>query len=239
MTQLLTKMKSLLFFFLFLSTGFIIGQDNAFMASIEWQVVYRGYANHFEYAVCDDCDTVFLSAIGADLEDVSQFGFNLTPQQNMRRVSVTSNCVKNQDTLKSTWRYSVHSLPKPNIYLGGINLEAEIDHVPESTFFAQERFSARYDEHTPLTNVYFTVSEWSISVGKDTFIGKSPKLSEAYKSAYFNAKRNAEIRFNYVIIQSPDGTNRKIELNRVYLKKSKKRTEIEVNSPNYLTPEKG
>lgn len=64
-------MKSFLFIFTLLFTGFIYGQENTFMASIEWQVVYRGYANQFEYAVCDDCDTVFLTTIGADLEDIN------------------------------------------------------------------------------------------------------------------------------------------------------------------------
>lgn len=182
-----------------------------FVANLNCQVVYRGVPNYFEFAVCDACDTVFITAIGAEILTQTSYSFEVVPTIRQRLILVSSNCVQGSDTILNTWRYNVRSIPMPNIYLGGNNLKNGLNLIVETAFFAQTRFSVRYDESVPLINIYFTVKEWSISAGKDTFTGTTAVLSAEYKHAFMSAKRKTAIQFNYVIIDFPDGRTEKIE----------------------------
>jgi len=161
--------------------------------------------------------------------------------QNQRDISVSTNCVQGKDTIRTTWRYNVKSLPNPTIYLGGINLvKANLSLLDEASFFGQTRLTARYDETEPLRNVYFTIKEWSISIGKTTYTGSSPLLTNEFKEAFVAARRKTAIKFNYVIVGFPDGRNKKINLDVLYFKKSKRNEKIEETDQNrYIAPEKG
>lgn len=221
------------------------GQENKspthFMANLNVQMVYRGISNYFEYAVCEDCDTVYVTANGAEILNQSTYSFEVVPLAGQRDISVSTNCVQGNDTIRTTWRYNVKSLSNPTIYLGGINLKkAHLDLLDETSFFGQTRLTARYDETVALINVCFTIKEWSISVGKKTFIESSPLLTNEYKEAFVAARRKTPIQFNYVIVGFPDGRNEKINLDVIYFKKSKRNEKIEVKDQNrYITPEKG
>lgn len=210
------------------------------MANLNVQVVYRGISNYYEYAVCEDCDTVYVTANGAEILNQSTYSFEVVPLAGQHDISVSTNCVQGMDTIRTTWRYNVKSLPNPTIYLGGINLKkSNLDLLDEASFFGQTSFYARYDETVELINVYFTIKEWSISVGKKTFVGSLPLLTNEYKEAFVAARRKTPIEFNYVIVGFPDGRNQKINLDVLYFKKSKRNEKIEVRDQNrYITPEK-
>lgn len=230
--------------YLLCSISSIHGQEEKmpthFMANLNAQMVYRGISNYYEYAVCENCDTLFITAIGAEILNQSTYSFEVVPLTGRRDISVSTNCVQGNDTIRTTWRYNVKSLPNPTIYLGGINLKkANMSLLDEASFFGQTRLTARYDETVELINIYFTIKEWSISVGKKTFIGSSPLLSNEYKEAFLAARRKTPIQFNYVIVGFPGDRNQKINLDVIYFKKSKRNEKIEVKDRNrYITPEK-
>lgn len=153
-----------------------------FMANLNVQLVYSGMSNYYEYAICEDCDTVYVTANGAEILNQSTYSFEVVPLAGQRDILVSTNCVQGNDTIRTTWRYNVKSLPNPTIYLGGINLKkANMSLLDEASFFGQTRLTARYDESVSLSFVAFNIKEWSISVGKKTFIGSSPLLTNEYK----------------------------------------------------------
>lgn len=241
----MNQMKTILYIFSLLSSiASVFGQEEKkpshFMANLNAQMVYRGISNYYEYAVCENCDTIFITTIGAEILNQSTYSFEVVPLPGRRDISVATNCVQGMDTIRTAWRYNVRSLPNPTIYLGGINLKkSNLDLLDEASFFGQTRLTARYDETVELINVYFSIKEWSISVGEKTFIGSSPLLSNEYKEAFLAARRRTPIKFNYVIVGFPGGRDKKINLDVIYFKKSKRNEKIEVKDQNrYITPEK-
>jgi hypothetical protein len=111
------------------------------MANLNVQVVYRGISNYYEYAVCEDCDTVYVTANGAEILNQSTYSFEVVPLAGQHDISVSTNCVQGMDTIRTTWRYNVKSLPNPTIYLGGINLKkSNLDLLDEASFFGQTSF---------------------------------------------------------------------------------------------------
>jgi|GEM_PF-2858974 len=50
-----------------------------FMASLSVQVVYEGISNLYEYSVCEGCDTVFITARGAEILNQSAYRFEIFP----------------------------------------------------------------------------------------------------------------------------------------------------------------
>ena len=135
---------------------------------------------------------------------------------------------------------SQKSLPQPNIYLGGIEVGVNFNHVKEVNLFDQTRFSVRYDETVPLTGIKFRAIEWSIKVGKTTFISEGAKLTDDFRNAFVEARKGTKVYFDYVTIITPDGLARKIKLDQTYIKKEKRNAEYEFDTEQqkWLTPER-
>jgi hypothetical protein len=100
----INEMKTILSIFSLLSSiASLYGQEEKepshFLANLNVQMVYRGISNYYEYAVCDDCDTVYVTAIGAEILNQSTYSFELVPLPGQRDISVSTNCVQGNGKL--------------------------------------------------------------------------------------------------------------------------------------------
>lgn len=212
------------------------------ISNVEARVLYRGYDNNLELFSCADCDSVFVSSLSAKVQMLNSLQFVVTPKTGSRTLVLRVNCIKGIDTTV-LWSepYSVKSMPYPKVYLGGIDLEKDINIVKEVNLFSQNRFLVRYDENVQLTGVKFRVTEWLIRIGNETFTNKNAKLTAEFKAAFQKARKGKKIYFDYVNIIAPDGITRRINIDQVYRKKSKRNTEYdpaELQRP-WLSPECG
>jgi hypothetical protein len=69
------------------------------MANLNVQMVYRGISNYYEYAVCENCDTAFITANGAEILNQSTYSFEVVPLAGQRDISVSTNCVQGNGKL--------------------------------------------------------------------------------------------------------------------------------------------
>ncbi len=238
-------MKILVIITLLLNSIFCFAQNEpikGLISNVEFKTLYRGYNNRMELIVCEACDSVFISSSDAEIIRKDEVTFFVKPNANTRDLILSINCINGKDTTK-LWseRYRVQALPKPKVYLGGIDINSDFNHVKEMNLFAQKRFAIRYDMDVHLTNVKFSLTEWSIKVGKNTFTNSNQNITAEFKNAFKKAKKGTAIYFDYVSILGPDGVARKINLNQTYYKKAKRNADygVDPNQDRYLHPESG
>lgn len=190
------------------------------ISNTNWDFVYRAYDNPFEFANCNDCDTVKVIATGGTVNRISGTEFTVRPKPNVRELVINLVCkTGGKDLVLSRDAYQVHLLPNPTVYLGGINLPTDLERTTDAALYNQKYFTARYDENTPIIGVKFEVIRWSITVGRKTFTGGNKNLTPEWKKAFLKACKRKDIIFNYCLVVGPDGYKRKITWNALYHKK--------------------
>ncbi len=239
------RMKVLMIITLLVSSSFSFAQSkpiNGLISNAEFKVLYRGYKNQMELVVCKACDSIFIFSSDAEINRQDEVSFSVKPKAGTRNLTLTVNCINGMDTTE-LWseRYIVRALPKPKIYLGGIDINSDFNHIKEMNLFAQKRFAVRYDMDVYLTNIKFSLTEWSIKVGKRTFTNSNQNITAEFKEAFKKAKKGTAIYFDYVSIMGPDGVAQKINLNQTYYKKAKRNADygVDPNQDRYLYPESG
>lgn len=206
-------------------------QNNAIKGLIsnpDTRILYRGYDNPLEIYTCEVCDSVYVSSADAEVTMRNKGQFYVRPKAGKRNLTLSIKCILGSDTT-SLWseRYIIKALPKPKIYLGGIAMNKDFNHVKETNLFHQNRFSVRYDESVHLTGVKFRILEWSINIGKTTFTNTDAKLTDDFKAAFKKAKKGTRVYFDNVTIIAPDGIARKVKMDQTYIKKVKRNTDYE------------
>ncbi|MFT5819035.1 MAG: hypothetical protein ACI8ZM_000257 [Crocinitomix sp.] len=238
-------MKLLIFIGVLISSFFALSQDQSIKGLIsnsETRTLYRGYDNPLEIYTCEACDSVYVSSPDAEITMRNNLQFFVNPKVGMRNLMLSVKCINGSDTTK-LWseRYVIKALPNPKIYLGGIDVNSDFNHVKELNLIAQNRFTARYDENVQITSVRFSIIEWSIKIGKTTFTNSNAKITDHFKAAFIRARKGTKVYFDYVVIIPPDGISRKIKLDQIYCKKAKRNTDygIDPDQDRYLNPESG
>lgn len=235
------RFAGLIFSFILVSTVF--GQDkkpNGLLSKMEHKVIYRAYENQFEFLACESCDSTYVTAAGAEITNQTAYSFTAIPKSGVRQAIFTVVCSRGDSSIVLfRERYEVRLLPNPKIYYGSIDLNQDLSRFKDETIFEDKPFSARYDAGTSVS-AKFSVESWSVNVGKNEFIGPGRYLSSFYHKAIYKAKKGTEVRFNYCIVVGPDGHKRKLQVNALYVKKTKRKTKFKAyDEERYLNPESG
>jgi hypothetical protein len=236
--------RSILTFSLLLFSLLSFSQEQALagvMKNVEFNILYRGYENRMEMITCEQCDSVYVFSKDAVINMLEEGQFIVKPNRGSRDLTLSVKCIVGNDTT-DLWRERFHikSLPQPNVYLGGIHVQKDFNHVKEVSLFGQTHFSIRYDERVPLTGIKFRAIGWSIKVGKSRFTAEGAKLTDEFRNAFVKARKGTKIYFDYVTIIAPDGIARKVKLDQTYIKKEKRNAEYDFDAEQrrWTTPER-
>lgn len=237
----------IIFLFLSLSLGFSLygqqakngGNCGASMVTLpQYRSLYQGYDNRFEYSPCSECDTLILKLKGADYTPKKAYSGILRVQGEAKRATVRIQCVSGSDT--SNWGafgFTCLPLPDPKVYLGNAWLsDPLIDEQSDPETIFKSKFNVRYDRSHFVSGVRFTITEWSASIGKRTYFGESAYFTKEFKDVIYESEKGDAILFNYVDVKFPDGTSRRLHINRIYYKKTEYGTKPEIKAQSIITP---
>lgn len=171
----------------------------------EMRVLYRGYDNIVEVAAFGfDPDQVTVSGSGCNISKRgAQYVATVGGGVRVATISVYGHRANGDSLDLGSFKFSVKSLPTPNLYLGGIS---QGDSPGLSSVRAQGRVSCSYDESVPLTNKFFSITRGTVSVDGFTTQGKvlsGGNLDEnARQILALSQGKEVKIIVNYI---GPDG----------------------------------
>ncbi|MGB1103952.1 MAG: hypothetical protein ACPG21_10035 [Crocinitomicaceae bacterium] len=192
--------------------NYTVGQPMGVVSLPEMRVLYRGYDNKVEGTASGfPADRVTLSGSGCSLSK-SGAGYIAKVGAGVREATISVNGQKEDggSVNLGSFKFSVKSLPTPNLYLGGIS---QGQSPGLSSVKAQGRVSCRYDESVPLTNVKFSIVNGTVSVDGVMRKGKINSGGgldgDAKKILAQSRGKQVTIMVNY---RGPDGVSKRTAL---------------------------
>lgn len=235
-------MKLIYLITLFLTTSIAIGQPPTVYGTISndtGPIMYSGYTHDFYFSLHCECDTQYVSVTdhsmtNLDSIDVVQadsvgYHYKITPYNlYYKRIYVSSNCVKDKDTIGLVNRqFIVVRIPNPVIRLGSFNIGNSISKRIALNEMSDYFFTTSYlsSVFPPPVNYSVKIDSVQILYGKDTIMQTKSNLVS--KKRFTSLKKGTKIYLLNFYCSSRIGSF-VVEFNDLYyIKKSRRNSKVE------------